>query len=90
MKKMKYYSVLSLLFLSPLFFSCGSQNKVAGNFEYNTECYGTELDGSLTLKAWGNGRHRWDAVEQAKKNFRPKVFIQINFFYPPNKTSICS
>ena len=80
MKKMKYYSVLSLLFLSPLFFSCGSQNKVAGNFEYNTECYGTELDGSLTLKAWGNGRHRWDAVEQAKKNgIRDVIFKGISY-----------
>ena len=29
---------------------------------------GVELDGSQTLKAWGNGRNRADAVEQAKKN----------------------
>ena len=29
---------------------------------------GVELDGSQTLKAWGNGRNRLDAVEQAKKN----------------------
>lgn len=29
---------------------------------------GVELDGSQTLKAWGNGRNRFDAVDQAKKN----------------------
>jgi len=29
---------------------------------------GVEGDGSQTLKAWGNGRNRADAVEQAKKN----------------------
>ena len=29
---------------------------------------GIEHDGSQTLKAWGNGRNRLDAVEQAKKN----------------------
>jgi hypothetical protein len=29
---------------------------------------GSELDGSVTLKAWGNGRNYFDAVEQAKKN----------------------
>jgi len=26
------------------------------------------MDGSQTVKAWGNGRNRWDAIEQAKKN----------------------
>jgi hypothetical protein len=29
---------------------------------------GSELDGSVTVKSWGNGRNRTDAVEQAKKN----------------------
>ena len=29
---------------------------------------GVEGDGSQTVKAWGNGRNRGDAVEQAKKN----------------------
>ena len=26
------------------------------------------MDGSQTVKAWGKGRNRWDAIEQAKKN----------------------
>lgn len=49
-------------------FSCISVSKTAGNFQFETECLGIELDGSQTLKAWGNGRNRRDAIEQAKKN----------------------
>jgi len=45
-----------------------SQKNIAGNYGYKTECMGVELDGSQTVKAWGNGRNRSDAVEQAKKN----------------------
>lgn len=45
-----------------------AQKKIAGNYGYKTECMGVELDGSETVKAWGNGRNRSDAVEQAKKN----------------------
>ena len=32
-----------------------------------TECLGVEMDGSQTVKAWGTGRNRFDAVAQAKK-----------------------
>jgi hypothetical protein len=48
--------------------SCNGQKNISGNYTYSTECLGVELDGSVTLKAWGNGRNRADAVEQAKKN----------------------
>lgn len=36
------------------------------NFE--TTCLGIEQDGSQTLRAWGKGRNKADAIEQAKKN----------------------
>ena len=36
--------------------------------KFETECLGIEQDGSQTLRAWGTGRNRSDAVEQAKKN----------------------
>ena len=36
------------------------------NFE--TRCLGTEQDGSQTLRAWGKGVSKADAIEQAKKN----------------------
>ena len=59
--------------------SCNHQKKIAGNYTYETECMGTELDGSQTLKTWGKGRNRSDAVEQAKKNaVRDVLFKGIN------------
>ena len=39
----------------------------AGAFAQETECISKELDGSLTLRVWGTGRNRTDALEQAKK-----------------------
>ena len=39
----------------------------AGAFAQETECISKEMDGSLTLRVWGNGRNRTDALEQAKK-----------------------
>lgn len=47
---------------------CRSKKDISGNYTYKTECLGTEMDGSLTVKAWGNGRNRSDAIEQARKN----------------------
>lgn len=34
----------------------------------DVECLGVELDGSQTVRAFGKGRNKSDAVEQAKKN----------------------
>lgn len=59
----KYLIVLVLIATSAV-----AQKKTAGNYGYKSECLGVEMDGSQTLKAWGNGRNRSDAVEQAKKN----------------------
>lgn len=62
-------TLVSLLAASTIHFtSCDPQKKIAGNYTYETECMGVEMDGSQTLKAWGSGRNRWDAVDQAKKN----------------------
>lgn len=36
------------------------------NFE--VECLGTDLDGSQTLRAWGKGKNKAQAIEQARKN----------------------
>ncbi len=62
--KKTFVNVLLFIFV----FSVSAQKKTAGNYVYKTECLGIELDGSQTVKAWGNGRNRLDAVEQAKKN----------------------
>ncbi len=60
--------LLIFAFAAILFASCGSTTKATAYYTYNTQCLGTELDGSQTLLAWGEGRNRSDAIEQAKKN----------------------
>ena len=73
-------SLLSLLLLTCFAMQASyGQKSTAGNYTYKTECMGVEMDGSQTLKAWGNGRNRGDAVEQAKKNaVRDVIFNGIN------------
>lgn len=44
------------------------KSSIASFYTYETECLGVELDGSQTLRAWGEGKNKSDAVEQAKKN----------------------
>ncbi len=48
--------------------ACKVQNNIAGSYTYKTECLGVELDGSQTVKTWGTGKNKADAVEQAKKH----------------------
>lgn len=64
---MKSKVIVTIVLLS-IFLSCSTKKSTSTNYNYSTECLGVELDGSQTLKAWGNGRNREDAVEQAKKN----------------------
>ena len=59
--------IFSIVALGTIIFSCSPQKKIAGNYATETECMGVEMDGSQTVKAWGTGRNREDAVEQAKK-----------------------
>lgn len=75
-------NIIILLSSSILMFlvSCNAQKRVAGNYTYETECMGVELDGSQTIKSWGTGRNREDAIEQAKKNgVRDVLFKGISY-----------
>jgi hypothetical protein len=63
---MKKFGLTILLLLVVL--ACHAQARTSGNYEFGSECMGVELDGSQTVKGWGFGRNRKDAVEQAKKN----------------------
>ena len=67
---MKKLIVLSgaFAFTATLSFGQIHQKKIAGNYSYESECMGTELDGSQTIKCYGYGNSKNDAVEQAKKN----------------------
>ena len=60
--------IIGLFVASSFIFSCNPQKKIAGNYEHKTECLGVEGDGSQTVKAWGMGKNRADAIEQARKN----------------------
>lgn len=60
--------IILLPFLLLCFTGQAQVDRVAGNFAHATECMGVEGDGSQTVKAYGNGRNRWDAIEQARKN----------------------
>ena len=68
----KGYSILGLgliFAIGSFMSSCSSpQQQLSGYYDYETECMGVEMDGSQTVKSWGTGRNREDAVEQAKKN----------------------
>jgi hypothetical protein len=66
--KNKYLLVTLFFFCSVIGFAQRQQKKIAGNYTYEIECMGVEMDGSQTLKTWGSGKNRVDAVEQAKKN----------------------
>lgn len=65
---MKNY-LLKLLLVSAVFVfpACHPQKKIAGNYSYETECLGVEMDGTQSLKAFGTGSNNADAIEQAKK-----------------------
>lgn len=68
---MKKIAMLLSVCMSLYTFSCKSPTKIDGSMAYTTfetECLGTELDGTQTLRAWGTGKNKADAMEQAKKN----------------------
>lgn len=51
--------------------SCNTPRKLDSTYAYNTftvECMGTDNDGSQTLRAWGKGRDKSQAIETARKN----------------------
>jgi hypothetical protein len=67
MKYLLFVSISIMIFAS----SCSRYNSrhkgTAGYYSFQTECLGTEYDGSVTVRAWGKGRYRFDAVDQARK-----------------------
>ena len=74
-------SVKFLLFAGviTIMFSACKATSTASFRNYETQCLGVELDGSLTLKAWGTGRYWKDAADQAKKNAVRDVLFKGNF-----------
>ncbi|MCQ2265859.1 MAG: hypothetical protein MJZ46_07480 [Bacteroidales bacterium] len=60
---------LFLLLLISLTISYSNAQDTKGDYYTpEIECLGVEEDGSQTLRSWGVGRNKQDAIEQAKKN----------------------
>lgn len=60
---------LFLLLLISLTVSYANAQDTKGDYYTpEIECLGVEEDGSQTLRSWGVGRNKQDAIEQAKKN----------------------
>lgn len=54
-----------------LMYGCKTPHVVDSVYAYGqhqVECLGVDLDGSQTLRAWGKGKNRAQAIETAKKN----------------------
>lgn len=67
MKITKYVMGMAL-FIGLYCFSGCKTTKIESFYTYETECLGVGLDGSQTLKAWGTGKNKKEAKEQAMKN----------------------
>ena len=65
---MMFFKMVVALALVLGFTSCNNTRKGVVSYQtMETECLGSELDGSHTVRAWGTGRYVGDAKEQAKK-----------------------
>lgn len=65
---MKTQFKISWFILLLIITSCNPKSKISGYYNYKTSCVSVEGDGSQTVKAWGSGNNRADAIEQAYKN----------------------
>lgn len=74
MKKITLF--ISLLLINFTFCSAQVKKQIAGSYSQPIECLGVELDGSQTLKSWGTGNNKADAVEQAEKNAVNEVLFK--------------
>lgn len=63
----KYILILGALAVCAIN-SMSCKTFIYARYDFKSECLGTELDGSQTIKAWGKGRYWKDAADQAKKN----------------------
>lgn len=77
------YIILSVAIVAMLSLTgCRTNTVVSSSVsstQFETECLGVALDGSQTLRVWGVGKNKANAIEQAKKNaVRDVIFKGIN------------
>jgi hypothetical protein len=68
MKLQFCFFILFVFFTNLSSVNAQSKNTTGVYYDYKVRCIGKELDGSLTLEAFGKGRNYFDASEQAKKD----------------------
>lgn len=56
--------------------SCSSTKSNSAYYTYETECIGSSLNGTQTVKAWGKGLDKKTALENAKKNALNEIIFQ--------------
>lgn len=69
--KIKSLAIICLFLLSLSFASCRTNRNVSGAvtaMSMETVSLGSAGDGTITLRTWGAGRNRGEAIEQAKRN----------------------
>ena len=75
---MTQYKTILICIISLIVMSCAS-NKTSSYYPSATTYMNDEGDGSITLRAYGQGRNRSDAIEQARKNaVRDVIFKGVN------------
>ncbi len=63
MKKLMFFAAVALMVLA----GCSKRVTVPMAYSYKPEIMNTELDGSVTMRIWAEGRNRPDAIAQAHK-----------------------
>ncbi|SHG16035.1 hypothetical protein SAMN05444483_105174 [Salegentibacter echinorum] len=56
--------------------SCSSTKSNSAYYTYETECIGSNLNGTQTVKAWGKGLDKKTALENAKKNALNEIIFK--------------
>ena len=63
-----YKNLFAVVFAVLMTGGVTAQTSTSAYYDKEVEWLGVELDGSQTVRVWGVGRNKKDAVEQAKKN----------------------
>lgn len=66
----KIFAIALIAFLTINYSSCKSNKEISAPVSYmnlNTTCLNANPDGSVVLRAWGNGASKGVAVEEAKR-----------------------
>lgn len=75
MEKRNQFILSTIVFCLLALGACSTVKNNAGNYSFQTECLGSNLDGTQTVKAWGKGLNKKHAIEQAKKNALSEILF---------------